>query len=127
MVEEVDGVDAVRGPGSLTIKEGVHVDEVDLASPLNMDSVLVAASTRFGGTTFLLVKVDGDASLIAIHALAGPCKIVGIPNPEVVGFTESGLDSTRIPDLPQQDALAVVLGVTGVVELEEISLVEDRS
>lgn len=65
VVQEVDDVDALRGPGDVTLQEGVEVVEVDLTSMTEVDRVLVAALAGLGRTTLFLVKVTGDAELIA--------------------------------------------------------------
>jgi hypothetical protein len=120
VIKEVDGVDALVGPRGLTIEKGVQADEVNLAGPANMNGMLVATRTWLGGTALLFVEVDSDAGIVTRQALAGPCQLVGVPDPEVVGFTKLGLDTTGVPDLPQENALGVVESVAAVVELEEV-------
>jgi hypothetical protein len=117
MVEEVDSVDAFGGPRGLTLEEVVQVGEVDLASPADVEGVLVATSAFLGGTTLLGVEVDGDTGVIAVKLLAGPCQLVAVADPEVGGLTEGGLDRAGVPDLAEEDALGVVDSVAGVVEL----------
>jgi hypothetical protein len=121
VVKEVNGVNALVGPRGLTIEEGVQVDEVDLAGPANVDGMLVATHIRLGEAALLFVEIDGDAGVVARQALAGPCQLVGVPDPKVVGFTKLGLDITGVPDLLQKNALGVILGVAAVVELEEVN------
>jgi hypothetical protein len=121
VVHEVDSVDAVGGPGSLSVEEGLQVNKVDLTGPAEVDGMLVAAGTGLSGTSLLVVEIDGDAGVNAIQLLAGPGELVAIEDPEVSGLTELGLDLARVPDLADQNTLGVVQGVTGVVELEGVS------
>jgi hypothetical protein len=78
MVEEVDRVNALVAPRSLTLEEGVKAVEVDLASPAEVNSVLVAALTRLGGTTLFGIEVDGDAVVVTVKTLAGPEAVLAI-------------------------------------------------
>jgi hypothetical protein len=78
MVEEVDRVNALVAPRSLTLEEGVKAVEVDLASPAEVNGVLVAALTRLGGTTLFGIKVDGDAVVVAVKTLTGPEAVLAI-------------------------------------------------
>jgi hypothetical protein len=112
--------------------------EIDLAGPAQVDRVFVAALASLGGTTLFLIEIDGDTVVVALETLArpegvlavamvtwridSPGKLVAIPDPEVGGLTESGLDTTGVEDLLQQDALSVVRGVAREVE---VVLVDD--
>jgi hypothetical protein len=78
MVKEVDRVNALVAPRSLTLEEGVKAVEVDLASPAEVDGVLVAALTRLGGTTLFGIEVDGDTVVVAIETLAGPEAVLAL-------------------------------------------------
>lgn len=101
MVEEVDGVDTLAGPGSLSVEESVETDEVNLTSPANVDGVFVTTGTWLGGAALLFVEVDSDAGVVTVKTLAGPCEFVGVPDPEIVWLAESGLDATGVPNLLQ--------------------------
>lgn len=101
MVKEVDRVDTLVGPRSLTIEESIQVDEVDLTSPADVDGVLVATRTGLGRTALLLIEVDSDAGIVTGQTLTGPSQLVGVPDPEVGGLTKLGLDSRGVPDLLQ--------------------------
>lgn len=118
VIEEIDRVDAVSGPGCLTAKESLEVDEVDLACPAKMNRMLVAASTRPGGSTLFSIEVDRDAGIITTKALSGPSELVAIPDPEVGWLSELLLDSWRVPDLFQEHTLGVIQSITRVIELE---------
>lgn len=83
--------------------------------------MLVAHLTRLRGATLLFVEVDVDSGFGTIKLLAGPCQLVGIPNPEVFGLAKGRLDSTRIPDLLENNALVVVLGISSEVKLGAVS------
>jgi hypothetical protein len=50
-----------------------------------------------------------------------PCELVAIPNPKVLGLTQLGLDLLRIPDLLEEYTLCVVLSVTAVDDLGDVS------
>jgi hypothetical protein len=104
MVEEIDSVDAVSGPGSLTVQEGLEMNKIDLAGPAEMDDVLVTTSSGLGGTTLLLIEVDSNAEI-----------------PEVVGLSKALLDAVGLPNLLEEDALGVILCIAGVVNLDEVS------
>lgn len=77
MVKEVDGVDAIRRPGSLAIKEGTEMVEVNLASPLEEYGVFVALARAAAilRPTLFLVQVDGDAGLITVETLSRPAYV----------------------------------------------------
>ena len=119
--EKVDSVDAFGGPRGLTVEERVQTNEVNLACPADMNGMLVATRTWLGGTAFLFVEIDSDTSIVTRQALARPCQLVGIPDPEVVGLTKLRFDTSGVPDFLQQDALGVVESITAVVELGEVS------
>jgi hypothetical protein len=121
VIEEVDSVDAFGGPRGLTVEERVQTNEVNLACPADMNGMLVATRTWLGRTAFLFVEIDSDTSIVTRQALAGPCQLVGVPDPEVVGLTKLRFDTSGVPDFLQQDALGVVESITAVVELGEVS------
>jgi hypothetical protein len=106
-----NGVDTIRAPGSLTSKESMEAIEVDLASMAEKDGVLIAVLTRLGRTTLFLIEVDSDTGLVAAQVLAGPCKLVAIVDPKLLGFAQSGLDALGLEDLLEEDALGVILGI----------------
>jgi hypothetical protein len=85
----------------LTIEEGIQADEVNLTGPADVNGMLVTTHVWLGGTAFFFVEIDGDAGIVTREALAGPGQLVGVPDPEVVGLTKLGLDTTGIPDLLQ--------------------------
>jgi hypothetical protein len=78
MVKKVDRVNALVAPRSLTLEKGVKAVEVDLASPAEVDGVLVAALTRLGRTTLFGIKVDGDTVVVAVETLAGPEAVLAL-------------------------------------------------
>jgi hypothetical protein len=53
MIEEVDRVNAVSGPGSLTVEEGVQMVEVDFAGQVEVDGVLVTTGAGLGGASLM--------------------------------------------------------------------------
>ena len=101
MVEEVDGVDALTGPRSLSVEESVETDKINLTSPSDVNGMLVSAGAGPSRTALLFVEVDSDAGVVTVKALAGPCEFVGVPDPEVVWLPESVLDATGVPNLLQ--------------------------
>jgi hypothetical protein len=78
VVEEVDRVDALVAPGSLTLKEGVKAVEIDLTGPAQVNRVLVAALASLGGTTLFLIEVDGDTVVVALETLARPEGVLAV-------------------------------------------------
>ena len=72
MVEEVDRVNALGGPGGLTVQEGLKTAEVDLAGPAEMNGVLVPTSAGPGLPTLFGIEIDGDAAVVTRKALARP-------------------------------------------------------
>jgi hypothetical protein len=46
--------------------------EVDLASPPQMDRMLVASLAWLGGLSLFVVKIDRDSCLVTIETSAGP-------------------------------------------------------
>lgn len=70
MVEEVDGIDAIRGPRSLSVDEGVKAGKINLASPPDGDTVLVGCLARL--SILLFIKIDINAGLFARELHTGP-------------------------------------------------------
>jgi hypothetical protein len=58
VVQEVDGIDTLSGPCGLSVEERIQVVEVDLASPPEMDRMLIASLARLGGLSLFVVKID---------------------------------------------------------------------
>jgi hypothetical protein len=64
VVEEVDRVDAVRGPWGLADQEGLEAREVDRFCKLDVQLVgVLAFLARLDGATFFLVEIDLNAML----------------------------------------------------------------
>lgn len=100
--------------------------EVDLTGPFHINGVLITALAGLGRTTLFIVKIYRDAVVVAIHTLGRPdelsddvsthvrgginlpSKLVSIPDPEVLGLAQSGLDALGVPDLLEQGALGIV-------------------
>jgi hypothetical protein len=72
VVQEVDGIDALSGPCGLSVEERIQMVEVNLASPPQMDRMLVASLAWLGGLSLFIVKVDRDSCLITIETSTGP-------------------------------------------------------
>jgi hypothetical protein len=72
VVEEVNGVDALGGPRGLAVEEGVETVEVHLTSEIDVDDMLVGAAAFLGRPALFGIKINVDASVITLHALARP-------------------------------------------------------
>jgi len=64
VIEEVDGVDAVWGPGCLALQEGLESGEVDIFGEANEDLPSILVFFAFlGNTALLLVEIDCNTRL----------------------------------------------------------------
>jgi hypothetical protein len=72
VIEEVDRVNALVAPGSLTLEKGVKAVKVDLAGPSQVDRMLVSTLARLRRTTLLGIEIDSDTVIVALETLARP-------------------------------------------------------
>lgn len=57
------------------------MDEINLASPTNMDGMLVSFLSR--SPTLFGVKVDSDASVITVEAFSRPGQLIAVEHPAI--------------------------------------------